>query len=242
MFEDSFFTFLSSLIELPGLMVAAIGASMGALTGAIVSSFFSYYIQNRAFKKDEKIRAAEYTRSQQAMGRTLIIKLLKINADISNIHQHIEESFQDFSNFKGKIDPWGILKPLSINPDKISISFDELSMLLGLGDFDRFQEVCNMEADHKFVLGAAKEYRKLREELFKNLPPLSNVDGTTLGMYMDTNNLSPELKLKIEEINEFISIWRKNSAKYVTESKQTLSELIKLLESKLDIQQRKEFK
>jgi len=235
LFEE-ILTFLYNIIKLPGFMPAV----LGALTGAIVSFIPLYFIQNRAFKKDEKIRASEYNRSQQAMRKTLIIKLLKINADISNIHQHIEESFHHFSDFKGKIEPWGILKPLSLIPDKISISFDELGMLLGLGDFDRFQKVCNMEADHKFVLGAAKEYRKLREELFKNLPPLSNVDGT-LGMYRDSNNVSPELKLKMEEINEFIGIWRKKSTKYATESKQTLDELIKLLESKLDIHQRKEF-
>lgn len=208
-------------------------AVLGALTGAIVSFIPLYFIQNRAFKKDEKIRASEYKRSQQALGRSLVLKLSRIYSDIYIIHKNIEISFQRLNKIQSDFEPWGILKPFAVIPDKITISFDELGMLLSLGDNNLLTKVQDMIADHEMVLSEAILYGKLRKELLKKLP-VSHNEGTIASSNQDFE-LSPDLKVQMETINEFISKFRYHSSRGASDSKVTLNELNEFFRDKLEI-------
>ena len=217
-------------------------AVLGALTGAFVSFIPLYFIQNRAFKIEEKIRASEYKRSQQALGRSLLFKLTRIHSDIFKIHQYIEDSLRQFELDPANIEPWQILRQLAyVPPDTISISSEELGMLFSLGDGELFNTILNLEVAHNEVLSEANLYGKLRNELHEKIP-VSQINGTIAKMDLESLEMLPKVKGEMAAINNFIKTWQNHSARYTYDSKQALEKLDQLLQNKLDLYQKVEFK
>ena len=221
-------------------MTAFWAAAGGALVGAISSSFFAYWIQNRAFKKEEKVRAAELQRSQQVLGRSLIIKLVKITANIRAIHQHLEGAFlKQEQNPDGTMKPWQFVQILAVHPDSVQISSDELSMLMGLGDNDVFGKVLNIEIVHKDILGLLKTYEFDREMLFDRIP-ITRVQGTVLDTDLD-KSLPAAILAQMNIVDDLAKQLRDRAESGYCKSRQTLEVLCSLLHEELGLQHGIEF-
>ncbi len=233
-------TSLAELIKLQAFWITASGAIAGAMAGATASSFFSYRIQRHILREEEKFRNAEFRKSQQALGRSLIIKLGKMHSSISTVHEHIEESFRLLERSHGKMPLWGSLRPLAYIPDPVRFSSDELSMLMSLGDEDFFNRVLNVEPVHDSLLGAMRVYGPQRQGLLNSLP-VSYSEGTVAGACMDSKDLTPALRAQMEAIDSFIVQMHRNAKRAVSESAQALNDLTKQLQVKLDLQRRVEF-
>ena len=206
---------ISRFSDLSGFWIAAGGAAVGAVIGAIVSSYFAYWIQNRAFNEERLIREDELRRSQQVLGRSLIIKLGKIQSDISTIHQHLEESFEiQKRRPDGPMEPWGFVRQLAPLPVPVRISSDELNMLLGLGNDNVFNMVLNMEPVHNSTLNLLKEYHFQRRELFEKLP-ISAVQGIVASTHLDSELITPSLRVQMNAVNSFIAQLRNSCRKRI---------------------------
>ena len=64
-------------LDQPEFAVAAYGALAGALAGALVTGSISYLLQRHAFNEMKKQQEEDRKRSQQALGRTMLFKMLK---------------------------------------------------------------------------------------------------------------------------------------------------------------------
>ena len=224
--------------EFPDLTVFW-AAVAGALAGAIVSSYFAYRIQSRSIKEDRKTRADELRRNQQVLGRSLILKVARIHSNISTIHGHLEESFQKGEQNGAAMEPWGFVRELAPLPNQVRFSYDELSMLMGLGNDDIFNSVLNMEPVHESTIELVKTFHHHREKLLERLP-ISSVQETVGSTDLDPAQVEP-LRLQMNAVNSLIEQLRAFSKRGLGESRNTLHNLCNLLRDKLEIQQGVEF-
>ena len=229
------------LSDLSEFWIAAVGAAVGAIIGAIVSSVFAYRIQSRVFDNEKKVREDELRRIQQVLGRSLIIKLGKIHSNISWVHQFLEKSFQmQEQNPDGPMEPWGFVREFAPLPVPVRFASDELSMLMSLGGDNVFSMVLNMEPVHDSILDLVKEYHSKRRELFDNLP-VSSVRGVIASTHLDSELITASLQIQMNSVNSFIKQLRAHAERGSRESGQTLTDLCKLLNDKLDLRHRVEF-
>ena len=220
--------------ELPDL-TAFWAAVAGALAGAIVSSYFAYRIQNRSFKEDRRTRAEELRKTQQVLGRSLILKVARIHSNISTIHGHLEEEFQRARQIEKAMEPWGFVRELAPLPSQVRFTYDELSMLMGLGNDDVFNTVLNMEPVHESTIELVKTFHYHRMKLLERLP-ISNVRDTVASTDLDPAQMEP-LKLQMNAVNSLIEQLRAFSERGRDESRSVLRNLCNLLRNELEIQQ-----
>ena len=91
------------------------------------------------------------------------------------------------------------------------------------------------------VLSEANLYGKLRNELHEKIP-VSQINGTIAKMDLESLEMLPKVKGEMAAINNFIKTWQNHSARYTYDSKQALEKLDQLLQNKLDLYQKVEFK
>ena len=183
-------------------MTAFWAAVAGALTGAIASSYFAYIIQRRSFNEDREIRKEELRKTQQVLGRNLILKAARIHSNILTIHRYLEESFQIGEQHAAAIEPWGFVREIAPLPSPVRFSYDELSMLMGLDDDDVFNSVLNLEPVHESIVELVKKYHSDRKELIEKFP-ISDVQETVAST--DLHPVYAEsLRLQMNAVNNLI--------------------------------------
>ena len=220
-------------------MTAFWAAVAGALAGAIVSSYLAYRIQSRSFNEDRKTRAEEFRKTQQVLGRSLILKVARIHSNISTIHAHLEESFRMGEQHGAAIEPWGFVREWAPLPSQVRFSYDELSMLMGLGDDDIFNSVLNMEPVHESTIELVKKFHSDQRKLLENLP-ISGVQNTVANTDIDPAQAG-SLRLQMNAVNDLIEQLHAFAERGLDESRNALRDLCRLLRDKLEIQQGIEF-
>lgn len=228
------------LVDMPSRLIELPDFVFGTIFGTILSALVSWWIQSRAFKKEECFRKAEFKLSQQALGRSLLIKLLNIHEDINNIHKHIEVAFQKMENHRGNIEPFGAVERKAFIPDPVRITTDELGMLMGLGDGHVFDLARNMQSVHENLMGNMKLYGSEREEILSELPDLKR-RRRMVGNF-DKSKSTPKQILDMESMNNMISEIREHAKRGTEESRQAVNDLNELLKTKLGLGLKFEFK
>lgn len=229
--DACFYEFVEGISDLTAFWAAV----AGALAGAMVSSYFTYRIQSRSFKEDRKRRAEELRRNQQVLGRSLILKISRIHSNISTIHGHLEESFQMGEQNRATMEPWGFVRELATLPNPVRFLYDELSMLMGLGNDDVFNSVLNMEPVHDSMLELVRTFHHHRGKLLESLP-ISSVQGTVGSMDLEPAQLEP-FRLQMNAVNSLIEQLRAFSERGLGDSRDSLNDLCNLLRDRLGIQQ-----
>ena len=229
--SDIFFGFFEGFPDLTAFWAAV----AGALAGAIVSSYFAYRIQNRSFKEERRTRAEELKKTQQVLGRSLILKVARVHSNISNIHGHLEESFQRARQDDRAMEPWGFVRELAPLPNQVQFTYDELNMLMGLGNYDVFNSVLNMEPVHESTIELVRTFHHHRVKLLERLP-ISRVRDTVASSDLDPAHME-SLRLQMNAVNSLIEQLREFSERGRDESRSALRDLCSLLRDELEIQQ-----
>lgn len=224
--------FASYLSNFKEIWPAAIGATAGAVGGAILSSYFSYRIQNRSFQQERKLRENEIRRSEQALGRSLLIKLHKIHTNTSAVHRQVAKSFKGNPDWE----LWQLLRPLTPIPDPIHFTSEELSMLMGLESESTFNSVMFMDVNHDSTLGLIRTYNSERKNLEDKMPT-SSVDGNIVESNLDSRQ-STELRVLMNRVNDLAIYLHNHVKRYTKECEQTVDELCELFRDKLDLKHR----
>ena len=225
------FGFVTGLPDLTAFWAAV----AGALAGAIVSSYFAYMIQNRSFREERRARAEQLRKTQQVLGRSLILKVARIHSNISTIHGHLEESFQRARLDEGAMEPWGFVRELAPLPNQVQFTYDELNMLMGLGNDDVFNSVLNMEPVHENTIELIRTFHYHRMRLLERLP-ISSIRDTVASTDLDPAQMEP-LRLQMNSVNSLIEQLRVFSGRGLEESRSALRDLCSLLRDELEIRQ-----
>jgi hypothetical protein len=122
-----------------------ISAIIGALVGAIAGGVIAFIVQWIALREARTQRNADQLRTQQALGRSLLIKVAGIHSHSFHIHKYVEELFQKAEK---DAEPWQFYIPMVNMPDPINFTSDEMGMLLSLKSDDVFNSVLAMDVNH----------------------------------------------------------------------------------------------
>ena len=173
-------------------------------------------------------------RSEQALGRALIIKLTKIHSDIRGIYEYLDHSLQK----DPKAEPWQLVRALASLPTPVRFTSEELSMLMGLDNNDVFNSVLNMDVAHDSTLELVRRYNSERKNLLNEMPT-SSVQGIVV-----ESVLKPEqekvLRIPMNTVNELADALCDHAKRKTRESGQALHDLCELLQDKLGLGHRME--
>ena len=137
------------------------------------------------------------------------------------------------------MEPWGFVRELAPLPNQVRLTYDELSMLMGLGNDDVFNSVLNMEPVHESTIELVRTFHYHRRKLLERLP-ISSVRETVASTDLDPAQMEP-LRLQMNAVNSLIEQLRAFSERGRDESRSALRTLCSLLRDELEIQQGIEF-
>jgi hypothetical protein len=204
-----------------------------AIVGAIVGGGISLLAQAIALRAGRKQRFDDYKRIDQALGHSLLFKLMRIHSNFFGVHRHIEECFERARQSGEKYEPWQIYLPLANLADSVHFSSDEMGMLLGQKDDDVFNRVMSIDVVHNSLMDAFKVLNADRRSLASLLRP-DNATGNVLsGVFTREEML--RLRPKMIEVNTLIEAVRAQAIEELKKSQQALNGLNELLRNKLDL-------
>ena len=140
-----------------------------AITGAFVGGLIAYLVQVTALREGRRLRDEDHKMMQEALGRALLIKMMRAYSNFHGIHQHIEDSFAEAARRGFEAEPSFIVQPLANTPDPVHFSSEEMGMLLGLKDYDVFNLVLSMDVIHNSLIDAVKVLNTERETLTEQI-------------------------------------------------------------------------
>lgn len=213
-----------------------------AIAGAVAGGLIAFIVQMIALRAANEQRQADDKRNQQALGYSLLFKMMRIYSNFNNIHRYIEECFEEAAKL-GKIEepaPWQILLPLATVPDPVHFSADEMGMLLGQKDSDVFNSVLSMDAIHNNLMGTIKFLNDKRMALTERLAA-EQMEGNVASGVLREDQIAP-LRPKIFEVNDLTEKVRARAKADFEESEDVLARLDKGLREKLGLTHRLESK
>lgn len=128
----------------------------------------------------------------QALGRSLIFKAMRIASDLHTIHQHVSASLSRLPSEK-PTEPWTVVLPIANLPDPSSFSADEVAVAM-IGKPSIASDILDLEAIHKSSIAILKEYANSRQKLLEKIPA-SNFEGNKGSV-----ELAPEQILKLRPL------------------------------------------
>ncbi len=204
-----------------------------AIAGAVVGGLIAFAVQLVTLRASKRQRDEDRLQSRQALGNSLLFKMVRIHSDIYGIHHHLETCFDSASKRGLGGEPWNFVIPLANPPSAIEFSSDEMGMLLAQKDNDLFNAVLSMDVLHNSLVDLIRLINSSRKELTDRLR-VDRVDGTVL-----TGVLRPEERLALQpriiEVNSLIEQVRIQSKKDCKESGEALDRLAEVLRDKLGL-------
>lgn len=204
-----------------------------AIAGAVVGGFIAYIVQMKALREARKQREEDNRRVQQALGNSLLFKMLRIYSDFYAIHRHIEECFEEAAKKRFEGEPWQFLLPLANLPDAINFSSDEMGMLLAQKNNDVFNLVLSMDVIHNSLIAAVSVLSSERRELTQRVKA-DQAEGNVLSGILNRDQMLT-LRPRMIEVNSLIENIRVMAKRDSDESKDALERLQMLLRDKLGL-------
>lgn len=214
-----------------------ISAIIGALVGAVAGGIIAYLVQAMALKEARKQRAEDHLSVQQALGRSMLIKVSGIYSHSFRIHEFIEEAFQEVNKVGGE--PWQYYNPVVNVPEPINFTSDELGMLLGLKADNVFNSVLAMDVNLNGLLRSIEHLNSLKMALRDKLK-VSQVEGKSVSSHLSKEEFFA-LRPVMIDFNTLAESIRASSQRYYKEARVSLDGLTSVLKEKLSIKHRMEF-
>jgi hypothetical protein len=216
------------------------GEFWSAIAGAIVGGAITFSAQMYALRAGRKQREADHLRSQQALGASMLIKLLRIYSNFAGVHGHLEQSFERAAKHGGQAQPWQFFLPLANPPGPVHFSSDELGMLLAQKNHDVFNRVVVMDVLHNSLNDAVDLLSRERRALTDRLQA-SHVDGAVVSGELNRKEWLA-LQPQMIEVNSLIEGLRIQAKEDFEESGVAITRLNDLLRQKLGLAYKLEFK
>ena len=203
-----------------------------AIAGALAGGLIIYLTQMKALREKRKQRQEDYKRSQQVLGYTLIVKLIKIHSNFRVLHQHLEKSFADGKELGPGAEPWQFVLPLASLPNPVFFAAEETGMLMAMGGGEVFNLVLTLDAAHNMQLDSLRTYQNLRASLTEEIHPDSG-EGPLLSITLSQKQ-QMALRPKMIDANSIIEQVRGHISKGFEDSKAALEKTQNLLQDKLE--------
>ena len=208
-------------------------AFWSAVAGAVVGGLIALVIQLVNLRASKRQRDEDRLYTRQALGNSLLFKVVRIHSNIFGIHHHIETCYKSALKLGGESEPWNFMIPLANPPEFVFFSADEMAMLLALKDNELFNLVMSLDVIHNSLVEMLKLLNVTRKDLTDRLK-VQQIDGTTLsGVFSENEKLA--LRPKMIEVNALAEQVRMLAKNYYDDSAKALEQLAELLRSKLNL-------
>ena len=211
-----------------------------AILGAVVGGSIAYMIQVRALREGRRQRDEDHNRLQQALGNSLLFKMIRVHSNFYGVQQHIEDSFAEAARRGHKGEPWQFVRPLANPPDPVHFSSDEMGMVLGLKNADVFNSVLQMDVIHNSLIATVRVLNIERRALTERLK-VDEAEGPVLSSTLDKDQVLA-LRPRMIDVNSLIVSVRADAKRGFEESDQALNGLHEMLRDKLGIAYKLEFR
>lgn len=210
-----------------------------AIVGASVGGVIAFAIQLIVLIAAAKQRRKENDERTQALGYSLLFKMIKIHSNVHGFGRHLEESFADAVEGGTEREPWQIYRPLANAPSPVHFSTDEMAMLLSLKDDDLFNELFSQDSVHNGTLEIFQTLDSRRQALTDGLP--ATMEGAT-GETVLTQEQLLVVGPKMVEVNLLIESAREWCKKEEKISRKLLIRLHSTLKDKVGLTNKLSFK
>jgi hypothetical protein len=205
-----------------------------AIIGGLIGGFIALIAQWTALRAERKRRDDDYKREQQALGCSLLFKMVRIYSDFVNTHRHIEDHCKLAEERKLSGELWQFVPPLANPPPLVYFSSDEMGMLLRQKDDDVFNAVVSLDEVHNGMVETLKVYKELRMKLADRMPPPVAWQGHSLMGVLSKEQLAA-LRPDMVNVESVITQLREGTAREAKSSGELLERLAALLRDRLGL-------
>ena len=150
-----------------GLVPVLVGAAVGFVPSWILAKRSS----NEVLCRDEKARKA----GERALAFRMLVKIDHIASSLLMLRRHVSSglALRELNQFS-QMEPCQVVVPLANLAGETSVSFeaDELTLIFGAGDKNRFDEMTLAGRRHAAVIASLQEYGRYRENMLRMFPHL----------------------------------------------------------------------
>lgn len=200
---------------------------IATVVGTLVGGGITYGMQRSAANEESRRLEQDRLEARQALGRSLLIKTLRIHSNLGNLKQYLEGCFEEArkDGFKGR--PWQIVRPLASLPSPVDYTTDELSLLLQLHETDLFNRLSELDAIHNNFIGNFSTFNSLKFSLNDALPGVVSSEKTV------DSPISKEQALvlgpKMHDLDLLIGNLRQRAAQDMTDAETALNSPVQVL-------------
>lgn len=203
------------------------GEFWAAVAGAVVGGVIAFGLQVINLRAAANQRREEAAARRNALGHSLMFKMLQIHSNLHVLNRHLEESFA-----RAKGEPWQVVLPLANYPAKVHFSPDEMAMLLSLGDDDVFNRVLSLDQIHNARIDGFEAYGASRSAITSVMSAeMKGMVGTSDLTDAEMRFLRPKMVVANDIIEQLTALCRRD----VKEAWEVASELNALLRSKVGL-------
>ena len=167
-------------------------AIIGAIIGGIITGIWQFL----AFKRENNILTHADLKRKQALGRSLVFKLMRIVSNIKRIDDHLRNCLGDPKE-ASIIHPWQYVLPIPNLPKEIELSSDEISLLMQNKNHPIINNLLDLHHIHNSNIELFKVYNTKREDLRKTLPA-SGAQGREFSLRLNAEELLKFRPLMLE--------------------------------------------
>lgn len=204
-----------------------------AIAGAVVGGGIAYVIQLTALREGRRQREQDHKQRQQALGNSLLFKVIRIHSNFHGIHRHIEDCLEQAARRGDTGEPWQFVLPLANPPAPVHFSADEMGMLMSLKSDDVFNEVVAMDDTHNSLIDAIKVLNTERRALTERLKA-DQAEDQALSGTLDRNQWLA-IRPRMIEVNSLIDSIRDSAKEDFERSDETLARLQVVLQETLGL-------
>lgn len=148
-----------------------------ALVGAIVGGAIAFVVQLIVLLEGRRQRAFDAQERKVTLAHTFLFKLVKVRCHYAFLKDLIDRQREVGDQLGGSREPWQYLAEMPTAPPPVVFAYEELNMLVSLGEPGLLNELHLVDEMHNSTLNVLAHYGRVRSELIATFP--ADVEGAT---------------------------------------------------------------
>ncbi len=209
-----------------------------AISGAVVGGMIALGIQLITLRASKRERYEVKQERKEALGQSILFKLVRIQSNLYDLHLHLEESFAT-ANPQLLNEPWRFVLPLANFPADVHFSPEEISLVLSFKEPELTDSLMSLDAIHNSLIAIIVKYAGIRNDFQTSMP--AEMDGNVGSSYLTKEELQV-VRPRMVIMNQIITNARERAKMDYQESRKTSDYVLKSLNDNLGLELKIEFK
>jgi hypothetical protein len=212
-------------------VASIVGAVVGSTSGGVIS----FILQRSALQSAKSQKDEERKEAQAVLAQSLIVKVLLIHSGFYTLSRHFEGSLQAAAadGFEGE--PVQIIKPLGNIPERVTISPEEKTILMTLGNDQLLNTMIMLDTAYNSVISSVETFNSHKIALNELFLENGELNGELLSTVIPDKKMVA-IAPKIHDVSGMISAIRIHLAEGLQDTDAALADLTKLFIERFGLQ------